>query len=234
VPRMPSCSSRSSALASELLEDPLPRLVVDHQLAHAVALGRGVLRVAAHVEVEASAVGQEDVAAASPRHDPSEQVAGDLVGAQPSLAARGAGDAVLVLDPEDPTLHGLTVPATVHPGGSGDAVLLEGGLLGQLGVLLAEAGEPLASGPERLLVARHDLLTVDLEARAEGSSAAMALAGGLGAPATLGEEVDELVHQGPDRPRCSGTLPASTRSTIIGCVRLQPSKKVTRVRCWAG
>ena len=49
------------------LEDPLPRLVVDHQLADVVALRRGVLRVAADVEVEAGAVAQEDVAASAPR-----------------------------------------------------------------------------------------------------------------------------------------------------------------------
>ena len=70
-----------------------------------VALGGGVLGVAADVEVEAGAVLEEHVARAAPRHDPAEQVAGDLVGAEPALAAQGAGDAVLVLEPEDPALH---------------------------------------------------------------------------------------------------------------------------------
>ena len=39
------------------------------------------------------------------RHDPAEQVAGDLVGAQPALAAERAGDPVLVLEAEDAPLH---------------------------------------------------------------------------------------------------------------------------------
>ena len=69
------------------LEDPLPRLVVGDQLGDVVALGRGVLGVAADVEVEPGAVAEEDVAAAAPGDDPAEQVAGDLVGTQPALAA---------------------------------------------------------------------------------------------------------------------------------------------------
>src|SRR5271165_1079659 len=48
------------------LQDPLPRLVVGHEVEHVVAFGRGVLRVAAHVEVEPRPVPQEDVAAAAP------------------------------------------------------------------------------------------------------------------------------------------------------------------------
>ena len=63
----------------ELFEDPLPCLVVHDELTHAVALGRGVLGVAADVEVEPSAVGEEDVAAATPRHHPTEEVSGDFV-----------------------------------------------------------------------------------------------------------------------------------------------------------
>ena len=43
--------------------------------------------------------------AAAPRHDPAEQVAGDLVGAEPALAAERAGDAVLVLEAEDAPVH---------------------------------------------------------------------------------------------------------------------------------
>ena len=102
----------------ELLEDALAGLVVDDQLADRVALGRGVLGVAADVEVEAGAVGEEHVGAAAPRHDPAEQVAGDLVGAQAALAARGAGDPVLVLEAEDAALHGATVPAGRGRGGT--------------------------------------------------------------------------------------------------------------------
>ena len=91
------------------LEDPLPRLVVGDQLDHVVALGRGVLRVAADVEVEPGAVAQEDVAAAPPADHLAEQVARHLVRAQPALALERARDAVLVLDPEDPPVHAVTL-----------------------------------------------------------------------------------------------------------------------------
>ncbi len=95
------------------LEDPLPRLVVGDQLDDVVALGGGVLRVAADVEVEPGAVAQEDVAAAAPADDLAEQVARHLVGAQPALALERARDAVLVLDPEDPPVHAATLrPST--------------------------------------------------------------------------------------------------------------------------
>ena len=91
--------------ADEALEDALTRLVVDDEIVDRVALGRGVLGVAADVEVEPGTVLEEDVAAPAPGHDPAEQVAGDLVWAEPALAAEGAGDAVLVLEPEDPAIH---------------------------------------------------------------------------------------------------------------------------------
>ena len=45
----------------QLGQDPLPRLVVDHQLGDVVAFRGGVFGVAAHIEVEASTVLQEDV-----------------------------------------------------------------------------------------------------------------------------------------------------------------------------
>src|SRR3546814_2777987 len=54
----------------QLLEDPLPRLVVGDEVEDRVALGCGVLGMGADVEVEPGAVGQEQVAAAPPRHDP--------------------------------------------------------------------------------------------------------------------------------------------------------------------
>ena len=89
----------------EALEDPLPRLVVDDEVVDGVALGRRVLGVAADVEVQPGAVLEEDVARPAPRHDPPEQVPRDLVRAQPALPAEGAGDAVLVLESEDPAFH---------------------------------------------------------------------------------------------------------------------------------
>ena len=106
--------------ADETFEVALPRLVVDDEIGDRVALGRGVLGVAAHVEVEAGAVLEEDVARPAPRHDPAEQVPGDLVGAQAALAAQRARDPVLVLEPEDPAFHTPTlqrrgrVAVTVH------------------------------------------------------------------------------------------------------------------------
>src|SRR5207248_1783505 len=89
----------------QALEDALPRLVVDDEVLDGVALGRGVLGVAAHVEVETGAVLEEDIAAPAPGDHPSEQVPGDLVRAEPPLAAEGAGDPVLVLEPEDAPVH---------------------------------------------------------------------------------------------------------------------------------
>ena len=100
----------------QLLEDALARLVVDDEVVDRVALGRGVLGVAADVEVEPCAVREEHVRAATPGHDPPEEVAGDFVGAEAALAAQGARDAVLVLEPEDPALHARQATGG-HPGG---------------------------------------------------------------------------------------------------------------------
>ena len=97
--------------ADEALEDALTRLVVDDEIVDRVALGRGVLGVAADVEVEPGAVLEEHVAGAAPRNDPPEQVASNLVRAQAPLPAKRAGDAVLVLQTEDSTLHTRSVPA---------------------------------------------------------------------------------------------------------------------------
>src|SRR3954447_15003799 len=95
----------------QALEDPLPRLVVNDELGEVVALGGRVLGVAAHVEVEPRAVAEEDVGAAPPRDHAAEQVSGDLVRGEPALAAKGARDAVLGLDAEDPSVHGPSVGA---------------------------------------------------------------------------------------------------------------------------
>src|SRR5207248_5527876 len=91
--------------AHEAFEDALTRLVVHNQVCDRVALGAGVLGVAADVEVEPGAVLEEHVAGAAPRNDPPEQVASDLVRAQAPLPAKRAGDAVLVLEPENAPLH---------------------------------------------------------------------------------------------------------------------------------
>ena len=89
----------------EMVEDPLPRLVVGHEVGDRVALGRGVLGVAADVEIEPGAVLEEHVRRPSPADDTPEQVPGHLVGRQAALAAQRTGDAVLVLEPEDPPVH---------------------------------------------------------------------------------------------------------------------------------
>jgi hypothetical protein len=98
-------------------EDPLPCPVVRDEVDQVVALGRRVLGVAADVEVEPRTVAQEDVAAAPPRHDPSEEVARHLVGRQTALALERAGDAVLVLDAEDPPVHECSLVG--HPANDG-------------------------------------------------------------------------------------------------------------------
>ena len=106
-------------------EDPLPRLVVDHQFGDVVALGSGVLGMAADVEVEPGAVLQEHVGRAPPAHHPAEEVAGHLVGAEPTLAAQGAGHPVLVLQAVDPLvhyLHGTVGPPRRHQPGASHGV----------------------------------------------------------------------------------------------------------------
>ena len=89
----------------QALEDPLAGLVVHDEVVQRVAFRRRVLGMRADVEVQPGAVLQEHVAAAAPRHHAAEQVAGDLVGAQPPLTAQRTGDAVLVLEPVDAALH---------------------------------------------------------------------------------------------------------------------------------
>ena len=102
----------------QALEDPLPRLVVRDEVDDVVALRGGVLRVAADVEVEPGAVAQEDVGRAAPADHLAEEVARDLVGAQPALALERARDAVLVLDPEDPAVHVPHPRSADHAGGA--------------------------------------------------------------------------------------------------------------------
>src|ERR1700722_7787316 len=97
------------------LEDRLSRLVVPHQVEDVVALGGGVLGMAAHVEVKPCAVAQEHVAAAAPGDHTAEEVPGYLVRGQPTAAAEGAGDPVLVLKPEDSSVHGRSPDPTARP-----------------------------------------------------------------------------------------------------------------------
>ena len=76
------------------------------------------------VEVQPGAVLEEHVRRATPADHAPEQVAGDLVGRQATLPAQRAGDAVLVLEPEDPPVHvthgSAGMPAcTASPGRGG-------------------------------------------------------------------------------------------------------------------
>ena len=95
----------------QVLEDPLTRAVVGDQLDEVVALGGGVLGVAAHVQVQPRAVAQEYVRAAAPRHHAAEQIPRNLVRAQPAMAVERAGDTEFGFDAHDPSLH------TVEPTG---------------------------------------------------------------------------------------------------------------------
>ena len=74
--------------AHETFEDPLPRLVVHDEIGDRVALGGGVLGVAADVEVEAGAVLEEDVARPAPRARP-----GGTGSGRPRRGSAGAGRA---------------------------------------------------------------------------------------------------------------------------------------------
>ncbi len=89
----------------QVFQNALAGAVVGDQLDQVVALGGGVLGVAAHVEVQPRAVAQEDVGAAAPRHHPPEQIAGNLVGAEPTVAVERAGDTEFGLDAHDSSLH---------------------------------------------------------------------------------------------------------------------------------
>ena len=102
----------------QVFQHPLAGAVVGDELHQAVALGGRILRVAPDVEVQPRAVAKEDIGAAAPRHHPAEQVAGNLVGAQPAMAVEGAGHTEFGLDAHDSPLH-LTeltgcVPTAAH------------------------------------------------------------------------------------------------------------------------
>ena len=99
----------------QAFQDPLAGLVVDHQVQDVVALGGGVLGVAAHIEVEPGAVAQEHVTAPAPGNHAAEEVPGYLIRGQPTAAAEGAGDPVFVLKPEDSSVHGRSPDPTARP-----------------------------------------------------------------------------------------------------------------------
>jgi hypothetical protein len=102
----------------QVFQDALAGLVVGHELRQRVALGRGVLGMAADIEVEPGTVAQEHVRRAAPGHDAAEQVAGHLVRGEPTLAVEGARDPELGLETEDPPLHGLQPMRRTVPRGT--------------------------------------------------------------------------------------------------------------------
>src|SRR5215831_6444469 len=105
VPRDAVLAQPLLRLVEEILHDALPRLVVDDEVGDIVALGSGVLGMEARVEIEPRPVLQEDVGIARARDHLLEQVASDVVGRETPLAVEGAGQAVLVFEAEDSTLH---------------------------------------------------------------------------------------------------------------------------------
>ena len=110
----------------ELLEDPLPRLVVGDQVEDRIALRRRVLRMTPHIEVQPRPVRQEHVRRPPPRHHPTEQVPRHLVGTEPSLSAERACHPVLVLETEDAPLHLRNLPSPRPSGGTVGAVRRSG------------------------------------------------------------------------------------------------------------
>src|SRR3989454_1454444 len=113
VARDPVRAQALLGLVQEVFDDALARLVVNDELGHVVAFGRRVLGVEPRVEIQARSVLEEHVRVPRARDHLLEQVARDVVGAQAPLAVQGAGEAVLVLETEDPTLHrrGGSMPA---------------------------------------------------------------------------------------------------------------------------
>jgi hypothetical protein len=79
------------------------------QLLDAVALGRRILRVAAHIQVQARTVSEENIAAATPRNYSPEEITSYFIRAKSPLATKRAGDSVLGFDSEDAAVHSPTV-----------------------------------------------------------------------------------------------------------------------------
>src|SRR5690606_30945829 len=106
-------------LLGQVGEDRLAGPVLDDDLAHVVALGGGVLRVGADVEVEPAAVAEEDVGGAPPLHDLLEQVAGRLVRPERRSGLRTPRtvdrDPVLGLQADDAGGEGHCPPFCTNP-----------------------------------------------------------------------------------------------------------------------
>ena len=99
----------------QILEDPLPCLVVDDELAGRGALGGRVFGMAARVLVEARAVFEEDVEKVLGRDQLLEQEADGLLDRQRLATFRREDDAVFALKTEDPLLHRASAVAVDSP-----------------------------------------------------------------------------------------------------------------------
>ena len=89
----------------QILEHPLPGAVMRDELEQVVTLGRRVLGMTAHVEVQPGTVTQEHVRTAAPRDHPAKEVPGNLVRGQPPVTVKGAGHTEFRLDAHDSSLH---------------------------------------------------------------------------------------------------------------------------------
>ena len=89
----------------QVFEDAVAGLVVDDHVLRAGALGRGVLGMAAGIEVEAGAVFQEDVQEALGGDELLEQVTNDLFGGQGAAPVGREGNAVFVFEAVNAFLH---------------------------------------------------------------------------------------------------------------------------------
>jgi hypothetical protein len=89
----------------QALEDPLSRLVVGDDVFEVVALGGCELGVGADIEIETGPVLEKHVRRPPPGDDTPKEITGDLIGAETTLAPQGAGDPVLIFEPEDATIH---------------------------------------------------------------------------------------------------------------------------------
>src|SRR5215831_10843585 len=110
LPEMPSSRRRFSAWCRRSSTMRSPALSWMTSSATSSHSGRRVLRMEPRVEIEPGSVLEEHVGVAGAGDDLLEQVPRDVVGRQAALTVEGAGEAVLVLEAEDPPLHGPVLP----------------------------------------------------------------------------------------------------------------------------
>jgi hypothetical protein len=97
----------------ELLKDPLPCLVMGHEVIERVTFSGGILRVRADVQIQTCPICKENIGGPPPRNHPAKQVAGNLVWAQPALASQSASDSVLIFESVDAPVHMVKLQAVI-------------------------------------------------------------------------------------------------------------------------